>query len=97
MKRRKGKAVARAKVNKEVAEKRIAKRYHKLHAPIVELVQALQDAIPPGAVLGERIELTQADGHIEVAMTLKPVRLVLNDGERRFTLCIEEDARNISR
>lgn len=80
----------RTRPSKQVAEGRIAKRYHKLHTPIVELVQALQDAIPPGAVLGERIELTQVEGHIDVAMTLKPVQLVLNDGERRFTLVIEE-------
>lgn len=82
--------MARARVNPEVLEKRITKRYHKLHTPIVELVQALQDAIPPGTVLGERIELKQMDGHVDVAMTLKPVRLVLEDGERRFTLIIEE-------
>lgn len=82
--------MARAKVNREVAERRIAKRYHKLHVPIIELVQALQDAIPAGSVLGERIELTQVDGHIEVAMRLKPVRLVLNDGNKRFTLMIED-------
>lgn len=82
--------MARVKVNPEVLEKRITKRYHKLHAPIVELVQTLQDAIPPGTVLGERIELKQMNGHIEVAMTLKPMRLVLEDGERRFTLVIEE-------
>lgn len=82
--------MARAKVNQEVAERRIAKRYHKLHTPIIELVQALQDAIPSGMVLGERIELRQVDGHIDVAMTLKPTRLVLNDGQRKFTLIIEE-------
>ena len=82
--------MARAKVSPEVLEKRITKRYYKLHAPIVELMQALQDAIPPGTVLGERIELKQMNGHIEVAMTLKPVRLVLDDGERRFSLVIEE-------
>lgn len=85
--------MARAKVNPEVAERRIAKRYHKLHTPIVELVQTLQDAIPPGTVLGERIELKQMDGHIDLAMTLKPMRLVLEDGERRFTLVIEDLSR----
>ena len=82
--------MARAKINQEVAERRIAKRYHKLHIPIVELVQALQDAIPNGTVLGERIELKQVDGHIDVAMTLMPIRFVLNDGQRKFTLIIEE-------
>ena len=82
--------MVRAKINPQVAQARIAKRYHKLHTPIIELVQALQDALPPGTVLGERVELTQADGYIDVAMALKPVRLVLNDGTRKFTLVIEE-------
>lgn len=85
--------MARSKINPEVVERRIAKRYRKLHVPIVELVQALQDAVPSGTVLGERIELKQMDGHIDVAMTLKPTHLVLNDGERRFTLIIEEIAK----
>lgn len=50
-----GGLMARAKVNPEVLENRITKRYHKLHAPIVELVQALQDAIPPGTVLSDEL------------------------------------------
>lgn len=79
----------RARLNPQVAERRIAAKYHKLHTPIVELVQALQDAIPPETALGSTVELTQIGGHIEVATTLTARRLVLNDGRHRFTLLIE--------
>jgi len=73
----------------QAAERRIASKYHRLHTPIVELVQALQDAIPPGTALGGTVELTQIDGHIQVATTLTARQLVLNDGAHRFTLTIE--------
>lgn len=79
----------RARPTPQAAERRIASKYHKLHTPIVELVQALQDAIPPETALGSKVELTQIDGHIEVATTLTARRLVLNDGTHRFTLIIE--------
>lgn len=80
----------RTRPTPQVAERRIAAKYHKLHTPIVELVQALQDAIPPATALGSNVELKQIDGHIEVATTLAARRLVLNDGTHRFTLTIEE-------
>jgi hypothetical protein len=80
----------RARPTQQAAERRIAAKYHKLHTPIVELVQALQDAIPPEAALGGKVELTQIDGHIEVAAALTARQLVVNDGTRRFTLVIEE-------
>lgn len=82
----------RNQLSKEAGEAKLLKRYHSLYAPIVELVQLLEDIIPPGAVLGDKIELTQVDGYIEVATTLKPRTLVLNDGKRKFTLTIEESA-----
>lgn len=80
----------REKTDQDTAEKRIASRYKKLHIPIVELVQALQDAIPSEVTLGEKVVFKQMNGYIEVATTLKPRTLVLEDGQRKFTLIIEE-------
>lgn len=80
----------RTRPTPQAAERRIAAKYHKLHTPITELVQALQDAIPPETALGGKVELTQIDGHIEVATTLTARQLALNDGVHRFTLTIEE-------
>lgn len=80
----------RPRPTRQVAEEQIAAKYHKLHTPIVELVQALQDAIPAETALGSKVELTQIDGYIEVATTLVARQLVLNDGTRKFTLVIEE-------
>lgn len=80
----------RARLTPQAAERRIAAKYHKLHTPIVELVQALQDAIPPETALGATVELKQVDGHIEVTAALAARRLVLNDGAYKFTLTIEK-------
>ena len=80
----------RAKPPNSVIESRIAKRYHRLHQPIIELVQALQDAIPQGMELGERVELTQVDGYINIDTKARPVELVLNDGQQIFSLKIKQ-------
>jgi hypothetical protein len=80
----------RTQVSKERAESRVVSRYHKLHVPLIELIQSLQDLVPPGMVLGNKVELTQVDGYIEISHTAKPVQLVLNDGTRKFMLTIEE-------
>jgi hypothetical protein len=80
----------RNQLSKEAGEAKLLKRYHRLYTPIVELIQTLEDIIPPGAVLGDKIELSQVDGYVEVATTLKPRILILNDGKRRFRLVIEE-------
>ena len=80
----------RAQVNKERAESRVVNRYHKLHIPLIELIQSLQDLVPEGTVLGEKVELTQIDGYLQISHTAKPIKLVLNDGSRKFMLTIEE-------
>lgn len=80
----------RTRPNKDVAETRIVKRFHKLHKPIVELVQSLQDLVPQGMELGDTVELTQVDGHIRIAYGARPVELVLNDGNHKFSLKIQE-------
>ena len=80
----------RSKPNKSVAEARIVKRFHRLHTPIVELVQSLQDLVPEGMELGDKVELTQIDGHIKIAYGARPVELVLNDGKCTFSLKIQE-------
>lgn len=78
----------RTKPPKQALEARIAKRYHRLYKPIIELVQALQDAIPQGMELGDRIELTQSNGYITIDTKARPVELVINDGKHIFTLKI---------
>lgn len=80
----------RKQVNKERAESRVVSRYHKLHTPLIELVQSLQDLVPQGMVLGDKVELAQIDGYLEISHTAKPVRLVLNDGSKKLTLTVEE-------
>jgi hypothetical protein len=80
----------RKKVNQSMAEARMVKRYHRLHTPLIELIQSLEDLTPDGLRLGDKVELTQTEGHINVVYIAKPVEIVINDGVRRFTLKIEE-------
>lgn len=84
------KRIMRKNPPKDVIESRIAKRYHKLHDPIIELLQALQDAIPDGTTIGDKVTLTQLNGYIEINCNAKPVELVINDGKQEFTLKIKK-------
>lgn len=77
------------KPSMDMTEGRIVKRYHRLYVPLVELIQSLQDLVPDGMELGQ-VELTQMDGFVRIAYHAKPIQLVINDGERRFLLRIEE-------
>lgn len=86
----------RRAVNKDVMSARIVKRFHRLHEPLVDMIQCLQDAVPSTSVLGS-VELTQANGYINISYTAKPIKLVINDGKRRFTLKLEEIQRASSR
>jgi hypothetical protein len=80
----------RTQVNKERAESRVVNRYHKLHAPLVELIQSLQDLVPQGMTLSDKVELTQVEGYIEINQNAKPIRLVINDENRKLTIVMEE-------
>ena len=80
----------RTQVNKERAESRVVNRYHKLHTPLVELLQSLQDLVPQGMTLSDTVELTQIEGYIEISQKAKPIRLVINDKSRRLTILMEE-------
>lgn len=80
----------RMQANKERAESRVVSRYHKLHTPLIDLIQSLQDLVPQGMTLGGTVELSQVDGYIEINQTAKPIQLVINDGNRRLTIVMEE-------
>jgi hypothetical protein len=80
----------RSPISKERAESRVVNRYHKLHQPLIELIQSLHDLVPQGMVIGGTIELTQVDGYIEISQNAKPIRLVINDGDKRLTIVMQD-------
>lgn len=87
----------RKAINKDVMYARIAKRFHRLHQPLVDMIQCLQDAVPSTTVLGS-VELTQTNGYINISYTakpIKPIKLVINDGKRKFTLKMEEPHKKV--
>lgn len=77
----------RAQLDQSVAGYRLVKRYGKLQVPLLELIQLVIDSIPSGMVPGETIKLA-ADGKGAVSVTcdLKPVSLVIEDGDHTFRL-----------
>ncbi len=74
---------------RETVEARIVKRYHKLYAPLVELVQSVQDLESDGVQTAD-IELTRDGGDIVIQYTARAMRLIINDGDKRFILQMEK-------
>ena len=80
----------RTRPTKERAESRIVARYHKLYAPLVELVQALQDLVPAGMELSDMVEFRKDDAIVQLAYAPRPVRVVVHTPDNTFTLQITE-------
>lgn len=73
--------------SKERAESRVINRYHKLYKPLIELVDALQDLEPSGAVVEDiRIGRSESDKQIHIEYAARPVALTITDGDRVFNL-----------
>lgn len=68
------------------AESRFANRYHKLYEPLIGLVQALEDMLPPGYQLGDEVDIRLRDGEYTITGGSRPARLVLHDAEQQYTL-----------
>lgn len=80
----------RTKPSKERAESRVVSKYHKLHEPLVELIQSLEDLMPNGMQLGDIVELTTKNGELFISSRGRPVRIVVHDKERTMVLEMRE-------
>jgi hypothetical protein len=79
--------------SRETVEARIVKRYHKLYTPLVELVQSVQDLESDGIQTAD-IELTRDGGDIVIQYTARAMRLIINNGDKRFILQVEKSKDN---
>ena len=77
-------------LDKDTAEIRVIRKYHKLYVPLVELVDALQNLEPGGTLVDEATFTTKEDGHIQIAYKARPVQMVIVDGERKFRVRVDE-------
>lgn len=80
----------RQPVSKERAESRVVSKYHKLYAPLIELIQAVQDLVPPGMQIDETVELTQQANSVQIAYRSRPVSIVIKDGKRAVAVRVIE-------
>jgi hypothetical protein len=78
-------------ISKQTAEARVVHKYHKLYAPLIELVDALQN-LEPGGTLVDDVTLTDKphENKVSIAYAARPVMLTIKDGERTFILRLIE-------
>lgn len=73
--------------SKERAESRVVNRYHELHVPLIELIDALQDLEPGGTVVEDvRIGRSESDKQIRIEYATRPVTLMITEDDKAFTL-----------
>jgi len=80
----------KSEVSKATAEARVTRKYTKLHTPLMELVNALQNLEPIGTFVDEAEFMKNNEGGIRVTYKARPVQLTIVDGHRKFILRVEE-------
>ncbi len=76
----------KAPISKDRAESRVVAKYKKLYAPLIELVDALQDLEPGGTLVDDINIVKDSSDKVQVAYVAKPVMLTITDGNRIFIL-----------
>ena len=77
-------------VSQSTAEARVMRKYSKLYVVLIELVDALQNMEPGGTLVDEATFTKKKDGGMRIAYKARPVQLVINDGQRKFSLRVDE-------
>lgn len=75
---------------KEAAERRILRCYEQLHKDLIALVDALYKTEPTGNWIEKVSFKTKKDGKVQVGYRVRPTELMIEDGQRRFKLKLEE-------
>jgi len=77
-------------VSKATAEARVMRKYSKLYVTLVELVSSLQNMEPGGTLVDEVTFSKKPDGSMRIAYKARPVQLIIVDGQRKFSLRMDE-------
>lgn len=83
----------RTRPTKERAESRFDNRYKKLYEPLVDLIQSLEDMLPPGYQLGDKVDITLKEGKYTINGSGRPPKLVLHDASNTYVLEIRKAAK----
>lgn len=86
----------RTRPSHDRATSRVVNRYHKLYEPLIELVQSIEDLLPPGLQLDETVELSTDEGEISIAYKVRPMRLVVHDADNTFVLEVRKPSKRMS-
>jgi selenophosphate synthetase-related protein len=76
--------------SRATAEARVVSKYRKLYAPLIELVNALQDIEPGGTLVDDVTLMKKEDGSVRITYVAKPIMLTISDKNRVFILRVIE-------
>jgi len=76
----------RTRPTKERAESRVVSRYHKLHEPLIALIQSLEDLLPAGMQLDDTIEFNTENDMLSVTYKARPISLVVRNKDQTIVV-----------
>ncbi len=68
------------------AEARVVKKFHKLYAPLVELVDALQNLELGGTLVDDVVLDRNKTRSVSIEYVAKPISLTIKDGNKKLLL-----------
>lgn len=77
-------------IDKDTAEIRVMRKYDKAYMALIDLVDALQNLEPNGTLVDEAVFIKKKDGQTRIAYKALPIQLSIDDGQRKFTLRVDE-------
>jgi hypothetical protein len=80
----------KAPISKETAEARVVKKFDKLYAPLIELVDALQNLEPGGTLVDDVVLDRNKPGNVHIEYVAKPISLTIKDGNKKLVLRVVE-------
>jgi hypothetical protein len=77
-------------ISKETAEARATRKFSKLYAPLVDLVDALQNLEPGGTLVDDIFISRDRKGDVRMEYIARPIALTIKSDERTMILRVIE-------
>lgn len=77
-------------VPKQTAAAEVARKFYQLYAPLIELVDALQD-LEPGGTLVDSVAINRhSDDRVHIEYVAEPIMLTIRDKRKKLILRVVE-------
>lgn len=77
-------------VPKQTAEAEVARKFYQLYAPLIELVDSLQDLEPGGTLVDSVVINRHSDDRVHIEYVAEPIMLTIREKRKKLILRVVE-------